>query len=222
MNDEEFEAEVLRKCNPDWTEEQVQEKVAKEMQSARDYEDELRSLVLGGVDDLKDDKWSWCGLCNCIIISCEFCDNTSCNCGGCDKCDERFSKAIALSWAAGGSLGDIEIPQWYKDIKTELEKQYDFESCSICCFKRIDFATNMVVDRKWAEEHIKEFNCRDHGIPLVEGFFNDIRHQESLKLSDDEVECKICRDTKTLGPPFSMGWVPCSHCQKDENEGQKQ
>jgi hypothetical protein len=127
-----------------------------------------------------------------MIVRCEFCDNTSCNCGGCNKCDEKFGIAIALSWAMGGSLGDeskASLPEWYKTIHEELEKQYDYESCHLCCFKRLDFAKTMITDRIWAEKHINEFTCTDHGNALVQRFHSEILVSEGKK-SPFEVEGK--------------------------------
>lgn len=31
-------------------------------------------------------KWSWCGLCDCAILTCDECKNSSCNGGGCCYC----------------------------------------------------------------------------------------------------------------------------------------
>lgn len=37
---------------------------------------------------------SWCGMCNVAIITCPQCDNTSCNAGGCEACDQDFTEFL--------------------------------------------------------------------------------------------------------------------------------
>lgn len=37
-------------------------------------------------------KVTWCDLCNCAIIICPECKNSSCNCSSCDKCYDDFGE----------------------------------------------------------------------------------------------------------------------------------
>jgi hypothetical protein len=40
--------------------------------------------------------FEWCEHCECVSLYYECCGNSSCNCGGCEKCeedDEAFSKS---------------------------------------------------------------------------------------------------------------------------------
>ncbi len=54
-------------------------------------EEELLNDIFGGA------KWKdkyfvdWCELCDVAIITCPECKNSSCNGGGCEKCNEDFN-----------------------------------------------------------------------------------------------------------------------------------
>lgn len=41
-------------------------------------------------------KIHWCDMCDTHVISCKECKNSSCNGGGCDKCDKDFDDFMAL------------------------------------------------------------------------------------------------------------------------------
>ncbi len=40
--------------------------------------------------------WMWCSLCEQPFVSCDICNNTSCNGGGCGACDEKFQLASEM------------------------------------------------------------------------------------------------------------------------------
>jgi hypothetical protein len=50
----------------------------------------------------KECKWHWCSQCKSVSLSFPCCENSSCNCGGCDKCID-ISKRVGV---------DIAIPNW--------------------------------------------------------------------------------------------------------------
>lgn len=43
---------------------------------------------------------TWCSLCDCSVITCRECRNSSCNGGGCEKCStdfDEFNKTTSIS-----------------------------------------------------------------------------------------------------------------------------
>ncbi len=41
-------------------------------------------------------RWFYCELCESPAIKCNYCENTSCNGGGCDKCNDDFNEVTQL------------------------------------------------------------------------------------------------------------------------------
>ena len=194
--EEKFQKELARRCHPEWSEEEVQAEADKEIRSHRNYEAELRCWLLQA-DDLKEDaSWFWCGMCDCLTIKCEHCGNSSCNAGGCAKdsehreeCHTRFMKAIALSWAGGGSLGDVELPSWYAEKSKKLEFEQSATYCEECQKQRLDFALAMILDRPTAEETKNSYSCEEHpqifgGNLLVDRFLNRVERAEHLRVKE--------------------------------------
>jgi hypothetical protein len=196
-DEEEFQKELARRCHPEWSEEEVQAEADKEIRSHRNYEEELRCWLLRA-DDLKDDPtWFWCGMCECLTLKCEHCSNSSCNAGGCSKdsehyeeCHNRFMKAIALSWAGGGSLGDVSIPSWYVEKSKKLEFEQSATYCEECREQRLSFAKAMILDRSKAEKEKSTFTCGEHpqifgGNLLVDKFLNQIESAEHQRSQNE-------------------------------------
>lgn len=42
------------------------------------------------------DRWLWCSHCRCAIVKYTCCGNTTCNAGGCDKCDETYDEVSEM------------------------------------------------------------------------------------------------------------------------------
>ena len=40
--------------------------------------------------EIKDERWFYCSLCHTAAYDFECCENTSCNAGGCDHCEDRY------------------------------------------------------------------------------------------------------------------------------------
>jgi len=45
---------------------------------------------------ISKDQWKWCQLCETAYVVCEACQNSSCNCGGCDECKELWEEVSRI------------------------------------------------------------------------------------------------------------------------------
>jgi len=178
-----FEEEVERHCNPDLSDEEIKANVDARIQEQKDYENELRGLLVRA-DELKDDpSWDYCGLCDCLTIKCDACGHASCSGGGCDECSEedggKFRIVIALSWATGGSFGEVDLPSWYLELKQRLEEEQERENCWECRVSFRNFAKAMIINRKETEPKVSDYFCLQHESRFAEDFLQQILEAES-------------------------------------------
>ena len=88
----------------------------------------------------------WCRLCRTAHIVCPDCFNTTCNCGGCPKCDKDFKEFDEYKTRVEDYLTDEEIKIYHK-----CEKLKDFIIYSIQNGqKEIDF-TRLLIEDKYSE-----------------------------------------------------------------------
>lgn len=98
-------------------------------------------------------RWHWCDACECAAITCKYCNNTSCNGGGCDRCFDEFTEAIRL-------INEDKAPP-----KFALKVHYDsfiIEMVSEKVFKYIDeYGVISDEDLKYNKEKF-DFDRKDY------------------------------------------------------------
>lgn len=64
-------------------------------------------------------QWYWCSVCETPAISCNHCNNSSCNAGGCEKCHDAFNVIMKMSREERPKKEDIP------HTKEQLQKFWD-------------------------------------------------------------------------------------------------
>jgi hypothetical protein len=81
----------------------------------------------------KECTWFWCSFCKTVSLRFPCCDNTTCNCGGCDKCiptSEKVGQSIKIP-----EKNDLKEVKYYlteDDAKHQKLLEHIFDvSCEI-------------------------------------------------------------------------------------------
>ena len=65
----------------------------------------------------KGHKITWCDHCTVYTISCEYCRNSTCNGGGCDKCTDLFREFNQCKISPYDYLNEEERKVYYKVLR---------------------------------------------------------------------------------------------------------
>jgi hypothetical protein len=106
--------------------------------------------ITGALPNWKGHPIEWCDMCECFILCCERCKNSTCNGGGCDECNGLFAEWQECKTSPWYYLTEEERKTYYKVMR--LIK--DFIPASLSMGKKeIDWkaleASGMYSNKDW-------------------------------------------------------------------------